>query len=138
MANEYIFFDASLRDRFMRFAAARGVAGTTRPDAMEGHVVALPDTIDDDEALVDALETEYEALMDEQQALVEAEEATQTRDLLGVAVTLPDGSPCTVRLPAALARRLFAAFSVEEIHELVAAVASSVANPNDGPICRDI
>ncbi len=136
MATEFIFFDAALRDRFIQFAAARHIIAGTRPDAIEGDVVELPDDLGDD--LVDALEAEYETLMDEQMALVEANEVADARDVLGVNVTLPDGRACTVRLPAALARRLFASFAPEEIHELVGAVAASVANPVAGPLCRDI
>lgn len=134
MSNEYIFFDAGLRDRFVAFATARGFACETRADELEGFVVALPDGLDDDAE--DALETEYEALMDEQRALVEAAEGAAGRDLMGVEITLPDGRPCTVRLPAVLARRLFEHFDAAEIHDLVAAVAQDVANPVDGPVCR--
>jgi hypothetical protein len=134
MATEYIFFDESLCDRFVQFAATHGLSGEVRADEMEGHVVALPDGLDDD--IVDALEAEYDALMDEQQALVESADDGDVRDLMGVTVELPDGQPCTVRLPAAVARRLFDHFDAGEIHELVAAIAASVANPVAGPICR--
>lgn len=134
MTNDYIFFATELRDRFVAFLAARGIAATVSEDGMEGFVVAVADDLGDD--IDEAIEAEYEALMDEQMALVEADEAEGARDLLGVDVTLPDGRPCTVRLPAAMARRLFEHFAAEEIHELVAAVAQSVANPVDGPLCR--
>ena len=134
MANEYIFFDAALRDRFLKAAADRGLVGTTHEDPMDGHIVALPEDIDD--AVADAVEADYEALMDEQQALVEGTEEGDTRDLMGVSVTLPDGRPCVVRLPAAIARRLFQHFDIDEIHELVAAIAAQGANPSVGPICR--
>lgn len=134
MVNEYIFFAADLRDRFVAFAAAQGVAGTWRTDGMEGFVVALPDDLAD--AVEDAIEDEYDRLMDQQRERIEAEEGSAGRDLMGVAVTLPDGRPCTVRLPAAVARRLFEHFDAAEIQALVDAIAQSVANPMDGPICR--
>ncbi len=135
MATEYVFFDASLRDRFVAFAKTHGIESKVRSDPIADHVVVLPDHIDDDVA--EALEAEYETLMDEQMALVDAEDDTGARDLLGVHIKLPDGQDCTIRLPAALARRLLGAFTPEEVHELVEAIAAGVANPVSGPICRD-
>ena len=131
---EYIFFDAALRDRFLKFVAERGLTGKVRPDPMEGFVVALPDDLADD--IDAAVEDEYEALMDEQRSLIESADDDDARDLMGVTVTLPDGQPRVVRLPALYARRLFEHFTVAEIHELVSGIAHSVANPIEGPICR--
>jgi hypothetical protein len=136
MATQYIFFDATLRDRFMAFAAARNLAASSRPDAIAGHVVELTDDLDDD--VGDALESEYDALMNEQMDLVNADDDADARDVMGVAVTLPDGTDCTVRLPPTLARRLLQAFAPDELREVVEAIAASVANPKTGPICRDI
>ncbi|MDK9702783.1 MAG: hypothetical protein OEL20_06550 [Sulfuritalea sp.] len=135
MTNEYIFFDATLRDRFVGFAAARGIASEARPDAMEGFVVALADDLPDD--IEEAIEAEYLSLMEEQRDLVEAAEGDTARALMAVAITLPDGRPGVVRIPARHARRLFAHFSAEEVHELVAAIAQGLANPVAGPLCRD-
>jgi hypothetical protein len=134
MANEYIFFDETLRDSFAGFVADRGIAASMRPDEIEGYVVVLPEFQDDE--LEDAVEAEYEALMDAQRELVESAEAGDARKLMGVTVTLPDGQTRLVRLPALYARRLLEQFTVEEIHELVSAVARDVANPVSGPICR--
>ena len=43
MANEYIFFDETLRDRFAGFLADRGIASELRADRIEGFVVGLAD-----------------------------------------------------------------------------------------------
>lgn len=134
MTNEYIFFDAALRDRFVGFLAARGIAGELRADAMEGFVVALADDLDDE--IEETIEDEYTTLMEAQRDLVEAADGDQALALMAVAITLPDGQPGVVRIPARHARRLFAHFSVEEVHELVAAIAQSVANPVAGPLCH--
>lgn len=134
MTNEYIFFDAALRDRFIGFLAARGIPGEMRADAMEGFVVALADDLDDD--LEEAIEDQYTTLMEAQRDLVEAADGDNTLALMAVTITLPDGQPGVVRIPARHARRLFAHFSVEEVHELVAAIAQSVANPVAGPLCH--
>lgn len=134
LANEYIFFDANLSDRFARFVAARGIPSQVRPDAIEGFVVALAEELDDE--LDQAIEAEYETLMAEQVDLVEAADGDKARALMAVAITLPDGQPGVVRIPARYARRLFAHFSIEEVHELVGAIAQGVANPVAGPLCR--
>jgi len=135
MATEYIFFDPALRDRFTSFVAARGIDFSVRPDTIAGFVVDLPDDLAD--SLAEAVEAEYDALMDQQRELVEAMDGDEARDLMGVDVTLADGRTLTVRLPAAQARRLFAHFDSEEIHALVAAIAESVLDPVDAPLCRD-
>jgi len=137
MPNEYIFFDESLRDRFMSFAVdAGGVECRTWPDRIEGWVVELTDGMAP--AVQAAVEAEYDALMDQQREMADASDGADARDLMGVTVTLPSGKPCVVRLPAATGRRLVEHFTFEEIHELVSSIAVSVANPSSGPICRDI
>lgn len=134
MSTEYIFFDAALRDRFVNFVAERGIDSTVRPDTMEGFVVALADDLADEVA--DAIEAAYAVLEEEQHNLVEAADEGNAQALMAVAVTLPDGRSCAVRLPARYARRLFASFSTEEVHDLVSLIAGSVANPLAGPLCR--
>jgi hypothetical protein len=135
MANEYIFFDESLSQRFAQFAAERGIASEIRPDAIDGFVVALPDNLGDD--LDDDLEETYDALMDEQRQLVEADEDEDSKHLMGVTVTLPDGQSCLVRLPPEFGHRLLETFSPQEIHALITAIAAEVANPISGPLCRN-
>jgi hypothetical protein len=134
MSVEYIFFNEALRDRFVQFAQDRGVAGETREDEMDGFVVRLPEDVAD--AVSDAIEDEYEALMNEQRILAESEEGWATRQVLGVTVTLADGRPCNVRIEGPISRRLSEHFTPEEIHTLVTAIAHSIENPVDGPLCR--
>ncbi|MBI3430834.1 MAG: hypothetical protein HY018_01320 [Hydrogenophilales bacterium] len=134
MAVEYMFFDEALRDRFVAFAAARGIAGTVRKDEIDGFVVALPDGMDD--ALEEALEAEYDAIMDEQMLRAESDAELVSHAAAGVTVTLADGSTRTVRIPPPIARRLFEHFTPEEVHEIATAIAHSVENPIEGPICR--
>jgi hypothetical protein len=135
MASEYIFFDEALSRRFMQFAAERGIAGSVDIDEMGNYVVALPDDVDDD--VDEQLETEYDALMDEQRRLIEADEGDEARHLMGVTVELPDGSSCLVRLPADYGQRLCQHFSAQEIHEIVSAIARELADPVNGPLCRN-
>jgi hypothetical protein len=130
----YIFFDADLRDRFVQGLAARALACTTRADTMEGFVVEF-ETEPDDE-LLEAIEDDYEALMQEQMLRAEARPDWVSHQVAGVRITRADGSSAVVRLPAAVARSLMERFSAEEAHDLVSAIAHSLENPVDGPLCK--
>jgi hypothetical protein len=130
--SEYIFFDATLRDRFMKAVAEHHIQATTRPDPLEGFLVILPEMLPDD--IEDALEEEYQRLMDEQQQLVEAAD-DEDHTLMGIDIALPDGAPCVVALPPEFARRLYEHFSHEELRTLVTQIAASVLDPQTGPIC---
>ena len=134
MGIEYIFFDDALRDRFVRFVSAQSIACHTRQDAMEGFVVELPDEPDD--AVMDAIEAQYQALMNEQMLMAESKEGWVNRRVASINLTRPDGSHCAVRLPAEVARPLLEHFAPDQIHALVLAIAHSLDNPIDGPLCR--
>jgi hypothetical protein len=134
VASEFILFDAELRDRFVQFARQQNIPVTVRPDEMEGDVVEVPDDLGDE--IEEALEGEYEKLMDEQRALLAAREGESERNVLGVTVTRSDGQSCLVRLPGPIARRLSQHFSTQEIHELVSSIAESIEDPVGGPLCR--
>jgi hypothetical protein len=134
MGFEYMFFDEALRDRFVAFASGHGIASTVRKDEIAGFVVALPDEIADE--LQDALEAEYESIMDAQMLLAESDEELVSHHAVGTTVTLADGTTRTIRIPPPIARRLLEHFTSDEIHEIATAIAQSVENPVDGPICR--
>lgn len=134
MGLEYLFFNTALRDRFVAFAAARDIAATMRQDAIAGFVVELPDSLAD--AQIAGIEAEYALIMDEQMLLAESDAEWVSHHAVGIRVTLADGSMRAIRIPPAIARRLFEHFSSDEIHEIASAIAHSVENPVDGPICR--
>ena len=134
MGFEYMFFDETLRDRFVDFASARGIASTVRKDEIAGYVVELPDGLAD--ALQEDIEAEYDTIMDEQMLLAESDEELVSHHAAGVTVTLADGTTRAVRIPPPIARRLFEHFTPDEVHEIATAIAQSVENPTDGPLCR--
>jgi len=134
VGTSYIFFDADLRDRFVQGLAARALECRTQEDAMEGFVVELLEELDDD--LLEALEADYEALMQEQMLRAEERPDWGTHQVASLSVTRLDGSTVNVRLPPAVARPLMENFSAEEAHALVTAIAHSLENPVDGPLCR--
>lgn len=134
MNTEYMFFNDALRDRFVAFVTAHGIASTVRKDEIAGFVVALPDDLDD--ALADAVEDEYESIMDIQMLLAESDEDMVSHAVAGITVKLADGSTRDIRIPPPIARRLFDHFTPAEVHEIATAIAQSVENPIDGPLCR--
>ena len=134
MGFEYMFFDDALRDRFVAFASARGIPSTVRQDVIAGFVVDLPDGLADE--LQDALEVEYDSIMDEQRLLAESDAELVSHHAAGVTVTLADGTTRAIRLPPPIARRLLEHFTPEEVHEIATAIAQGIDNPVDGPLCR--
>lgn len=134
MATEYIFFESDLRDRFVQGLAARALAYVQRDDAMEGFVVELPQ--DPDDATLDALEADYEALMSEQMLRAESRADWGSHQAVSLHITRVDGSPAVVRLDAAVGRALMVHLNAEEAHALVTAIAHSLEQPQDGPLCR--
>ena len=133
MSVEYIFFDPALRDRFVRFLAGQETPCQTRNDAMEGFIVEITEPAD--ESVLDHIEAHYESLMDEQIVQAEARPDWVKQRVAGVNIPRLDGSPCTVRLPASVARPLLERFSSDEVHALVTAIAHSLDKPIDAPLC---
>lgn len=136
MGFEYIFFDASLADALVSFAAGLGVPAQVRPDTMGGWVVQVPEDLPT--AAEDAIEVEYDRLMLHQRDVLDAADGADANDVLGVQVTLPGGENCLVRVPPHLGRRLVDQFSFEEIHQLVSLIAAQALQPAEGPLCRKL
>ena len=130
--NEYIFFDTGLRDKFVEYAKALGVAYELRDDSM-GLVVAVSEELADD--LVDNLEERYDELQEEQSELLALSEGG-FKKLAGFHLLLPDGQTCTVPLQPDMANRLLSCFSFEEIQVLFDAVARSALDPKNRPLCE--
>jgi len=128
---EYIFFDAGLRDSFVKHAQAIGVDCTLQDDNM-GLVVAVPEDLGDE--TMDALEARYDELQQDQSRL-ELSEGGLKR-LAGFRFDLPDGRSCMVPLQTELASRLLASFSLDEIQVLFGAVARTALNPAEDRLCK--
>jgi hypothetical protein len=117
----------------VQFITDRGLVADVRPDAIAGFVIVVSDTPDED--LESAIAAKYDALMEEQFNLIEAEEGG-SRTVMAVTVTLPSGQPCVVPLTGKLGRRVYEHFTVEEVQALVTEIAVAVANPSTGPLCK--
>lgn len=133
MATEYILFDRTLCDRLVQFIAEHGLVADVRPDAIEGFVIVVPDTPDED--LESAIAAKYDSLMEEQFHLIEVEDGG-SRTVMAVTATLPSGEPCVVPLTGKLGRRLYEHFTVEEVQALISEIVAAVTNPSSGPLCK--
>lgn len=131
---EYTFFDEALCGRFMQFVQDMGLVSQVRDDVMEGRVLEVLGELDDEQ--MDALEEEYEALMDEQMLLAEDESELVAHRAVAIGVRHADGETGVVRLPVEIARKLMAHFSAEEIQEMVQVIADALAQPDDAPVCK--
>ena len=129
---EYIFFNDSISRRFAEFVQVLDIPCQERRDQM-GLIVAVPEDLDD--LTANRLETYYAMLMDDQADLVEAAEPDLKR-VAGINITLADGRPCTIRIEPAMMGRLMGCLSIAEIHQLATAIARSVENPDDKPLCH--
>lgn len=130
---EYIFFDATLRDKFLAYADQRNVPCTASDDSM-GLLVAIPEDIP--EHVADEIEEYYEVLEDEQEELSKAN--GDLNRLAGFNFTLPDGQQRMLPLSSEMANRLLKNFSMEEIQGLLNATADRTLNPNSEPLCKTL
>lgn len=130
---EYMFFDASLRDRFVRYLGELGVDCEPRDDSM-GLVVGVAEDLP--EAAEAAIEARYDALMEEQAGLADESEDGARKHLAGFRLDLPDGRSCMVAVRPDIANRLLDCFTLEEIQDLFASVARRALDPQDISLCR--
>ena len=130
---EYVFFDDSLRQRFVTFLAERGVEYSLGDDEL-GSIVSVPEEIDDD--LSDAIDEHYETLMEAQEELLEEGEHALEKNAAGIRVELSDGTPCMVRIDPKLLSKALDSLSLAELEQLVQQVAVSVEHPDDSPLCH--
>ncbi len=131
---DYIFHYSDSLTRFTRFLESRRIPYQSRDDAL-GLIVAIAEDLDD--AIVDAVESYYESLLQEQESLsstLNGETAGKTSTALSVQMS--GGKTVYASIPAEMMRRLLSVLSPEEIGQLVDAIASAVQNPDPRPICQ--
>lgn len=128
---EYIFFDAGLRDEFVRDADELGIPCSLSDDSM-GLLVAIGEEYP--EELLDELEYRYDALQRQQASLCES--AGEFRRLSGFNFRLPNGEARMLPVSNDIANRLIANFSLEEIQQLLDAAAACALEPGEEHLCR--
>lgn len=128
---EYIFFDAALRDKFLKYAQEHDVPCSAVDDNM-GMVVEVSEDIAED--MSDKLEEFYEALEDEQASLSRAE--GDLNRLAGFGFKLPNGEARMLPLEPDMANRLMLHFTLEEIQGLLNSVAQFTLEPPNDHLCK--
>lgn len=126
---EYVFFDESIRDKFIEQLQQKGV--TVSSDEL---IVEVPEDLD--EALADEVDNLYEMLLQETAELMEEGEDALEKNVMGVHVALEDGTPCTIRLDPELIARLLNCISMEELRDMAQTIAEGVQNPDNRPLCH--
>ena len=129
---EYIFFEASLRDKFIDFLRERGVTAELADD--DGFIAKIPDDLEDE--LSDEIDECYDLLLQENADMLESQEGGVEKSAAGVRVQLSDGTPCMVRLSPELLSRMLGCITMEELRDMVQAIALQVEDPDDLPVCH--
>lgn len=130
---EYIFFNDGLREQFEEFAVSLDLQCETRMDEL-GTVVMLPENLSEDTE--DQLEDKYAELMEAQAALSDEESDVTQHQVVGIHLTMSDGSERTLKLDPDMVNRLLECFTVEEMQELVNAIAVSLEQSGNGSLCQ--
>lgn len=128
---DYIFFDVTLRDKFLKYVNDHELPCSAVDDNM-GLVVEVSEDIPDD--ISDKLEEFYEALEDEQANLSRAE--GDLNRLAGFGFKLPNGEARMLPLSPDMANRLLQHFTLEEIQELLNSVAHFALEPPNDHLCK--
>lgn len=131
---DYVFFDEGGLGRFVAFLDERRIPSEQRDDHLAGRIVSVPEDLPDE--VLDAVGNRYDDLMAEQSAAAEQDESLVKTRVVGIQVSLSDGSLRTVELDAATGNLLLARFAPAEAQQLVEAIARSLDNPDVGPLCR--
>ena len=130
---EYIFFNDGLREQFEALAESLDLQYETRMDEL-GTVVMLPENLP--EETEDQLEGKYAELMEEQASLSDEESDVTQHQAVGIQVTMADGRERMLKLDPETVNRMLECFTVEEMRDLVNAIAVSLEKSGDGPICH--
>ncbi len=128
---EYVFFEESIRDKFVTFLDESSVEHRIAEDGMTVEV-----SEETDEATGDAIDECYEALLQENMELMEQGDDALEKNVAGVQVQLSDGAICTVRLDPDLVGRILGCISMEELRDMVQEVAHWVELKDNSPLCH--
>jgi hypothetical protein len=129
---EYVFFESSIREKFVSFLVDREVPHQLKDD--DGLLVDVSEDIDD--ATGDAIDEYFEILLQETAELMEQGEDALEKNVAGVLVALADGAVCTVRLDPDLVGRVLGCISMAEFRDMVQEVARWVELKDNSPLCH--
>ncbi len=130
---EYLFFEPTLRDKFVAFLHERGLEHRLADDE-EALIVEVSEEMDTETG--DAIDHYYEGLLQENMELMEQGDDALEKNVAGVQVQLADGAICTVRLDPELVGRILGCISMEELRDMVQEVAHWVELKDNSPLCH--
>ncbi len=128
---EYVFFEESIRDKFVAFLVQSSVEHRVADDGMTVEV-----SEETDDAIGDAIDHCYETLLQENMELMEQGDDALEKNVAGVQVQLSDGAICTVRLDPDLVGRILGCISMEELRDMVQEVAHWIELKDNSPLCH--
>jgi len=132
---EFVFFDPRPQQEFADFLRRHQVP-LTESDEDETFGVAIPEDVDD--ALLEKIEGQYDALMAMDRELFEADAdaADKGHQAAGVVLNLASGATVYAQVDPLLLGRIMEVLTPQEFGELVNAIVDAVENPDARPLCR--
>lgn len=131
---EFIFFDDRLQKQFADHLNQEQISFSLPEDPM-GHLLVEVDLPEDDPRS-DALEDFNDSLMEQQEQLLQQEDAEGSRSLTAITVHLQDDTTVYANVEAELMNRLLTVASPEEISILVDSIATAIENHDTRPLCK--
>jgi hypothetical protein len=130
---EYILFHEQSLNRFVEWLEQHSIPHQNKNDEM-GLVVAVPDDLSDE--LTDTIDTYYEELLADTESLLADEGETLEKHAAAISVRLTDGRTIEASAPPDILKRVLSVITVEELEELVNAIARGIETPDDRPFCQ--
>ncbi|MCG7873376.1 MAG: hypothetical protein N0C81_00215 [Candidatus Thiodiazotropha lotti] len=130
---EYVFFDKRPWQDFVDYLKQLGLAIETAQDDDEW-LVFVPEELDDETD--EKIEARYETLLEMNERLIADQQGGAHVELAGINVSLMDGRVVQAAVDPQLINRLLQVISVEELGELVSAVAQAVEQGDERSLCQ--
>ncbi|MCG7928737.1 MAG: hypothetical protein N0C88_20510 [Candidatus Thiodiazotropha lotti] len=130
---EYVFFDKRPWQDFVDYLKQLGLAIETAQDDDEW-LVYVPEELDDETD--EKIEARYETLLEMNERLIADQQGGAHVELAGINVSLMDGRVVQAAVDPQLINRLLQVISVEELGELVSAVAQAVEQGDERSLCQ--
>ena len=134
---EYVLFHQTPLELFVVFLKQNGVEAQTSED--EGiYEIKIPEDLDD--ALLEAIETRYDELMDMNQELYYQENAPSAENyrMASLTITLANGKTTMAHIRPELLSQVLEVISNDELFELVQSITDAIESPDDRTYCQKV
>jgi hypothetical protein len=131
---EYIFFHPQPAREFVDWLQQQGVMAPSR-EAEEGVIIEVPEDLDDE--LDQAVDAQYEALLEKNEELLREEHADEVGyHMAGICVHLHDGRVSYADIDPKLLGRVMGCVTPEEFAAIVDAIVTAVENRQEQTYCQ--